>query len=266
MYRFLVYALVLGTAIGCKTRAPEATSNPAGDSVGIRAAADAFLAYEHEVGFHLPQAAQQARIDAARTACSEERYGPCSVLELTSGIGHGASAMLKLRAAPNAIDPLIALAGEGARLVRRQTRAEDLAEQVAQTAEQSAATAAELAQLREFVTRKDLSAADLIALSQRIAQLEAQARSLAQDAAQQRRRIETNLLTLHWHDPRHRSDDRSWSDAWNNLTDSFRSGVDDALGYLGYFIPLLVIAFPMALLWRWAWRRATGRREHDAPR
>ena len=39
------------------------------------------------------------------------------------------------------------------------------------------------------------------------------------------------------------------------------TGVTEALAMVGYGLPFLVIAFPLALLWRALWRWATRRRD-----
>jgi hypothetical protein len=32
------------------------------------------------------------------------------------------------------------------------------------------------------------------------------------------------------------------------------------VGLLGYGVPFLVLAFPLALFWRWGWRKATRKK------
>ena len=59
----------------------------------------------------------------------------------------------------------------------------------------------ELARLQEFQQRRDLAVADMIALSQRMAEAEAQLQAAEQQGAQHRRRIDTQLLTLHFQPP-----------------------------------------------------------------
>jgi hypothetical protein len=49
-------------------------------------------------------------------------------------------------------------------------------------------------------------------------------------------------------------------DALRNLWDSFNEGVADAIEYVGYLLPFLVLGFPLTLFLRWLWRRATSAR------
>jgi len=76
-------------------------------------------------------------------------------------------------------------------------------------------------------------------------------------AAQQRRRIETNLLTLELRVDGDESHFRRIGDAFTGLGDSFADGLAQALEMIGYGVPLLILAFIAALLWRWVWRKAT---------
>ncbi|MBF3217682.1 hypothetical protein HKT45_41070, partial [Pseudomonas aeruginosa] len=76
------------------------------------------------------------------------------------------------------------------------TRAEDLAQAVADTRQQRERLQREYQTLQQYQGRKDMSVGDLLALAKEIAAVEAQLADNAQAGAQQQRRIATNLLTL----------------------------------------------------------------------
>ncbi len=156
----------------------------------------AFLAYEHDVRVELGGKELAGRLAEARQACEEQRLGTCEVLEVDQTGGRSPSARLTVRIVPEGVEPLIAVAGRDARIGSRNTRAEDLAEAVRDNAQLQARLEGEQARLQEFQQRRDLSVADMIALSQQMAQVEAQLQGAAQVAAQQRRRIDTQRLTL----------------------------------------------------------------------
>ena len=131
---------------------------------------------------------------ASRDACNSERFGQRDVLaiEQRGGIGHYAE--LTVRIVPTAE------AGrgpaQGGTLESRQTRAEDLAQAVADTRQQRERLQREYQTLQQYQGRKDMSVGDLLALAKEIAAVEAQLADNAQAGAQQQRRIATNLLTL----------------------------------------------------------------------
>ncbi len=220
----------------------------------------AMLAYAHEVGFEVAPDSMAARIAAVQSACNEERFGACSVLGIEQNTGDQPRSSIQVRAAPAGIEPLIALAADGSDIAERKTSAEDLADAVADVAAQRDLLRRERETLLGYTERKDLSVADLISLSQRLAEVESGLHELGQEAANQRRRIETNRLKIELRSnvEYNARSDHSLGDAWNSFIDSLVEGVFDTAQYAGYLLPLLMLIFPLALGWRWAWRRLTG--------
>ena len=94
----------------------------------------AFLAYEHDVQVQLEAAKIAPRIQQIAQACQSAKFGDCAVLQVDQRSGEQPSGEVKVRIAPKGAEPLIAMAGEGGKLQSRNTRAEDLAQAVADTA------------------------------------------------------------------------------------------------------------------------------------
>lgn len=173
--------------------APETAE--AADDVG------AMLAYEHSAGIAIDADAIPERLQSVREACTSRKFGACVVLNVQQSGGDHPSAMLAMRIAPAGVEPMIALASNGARLGSRSTHAEDLAVVVRDNQQMQERLRKELARLQEFQQRRDLAVADMIALSQRMAEAEAQLQAAEQEGAQHQRRIDTQLLTLHFTPP-----------------------------------------------------------------
>lgn len=253
----LLAVLALG---GCqKKAAPEPTS--AATLSGETARPGSYLAYEHIVGVELAAGVVAARADAVRSACTEQRFGACSVLGLDEQSGERPRVQLVMRLAPDVVESTVALAAEGGGTSSRQLKAEDLAEVVADTQRQRVALLAQGARLQEFAARKDLSAADLIALAAGSADIETRLQAIERAAADQQRRVETNLLTLNFStsvDSEGRG--ARLAAAFGDFGDGLVDGVGEVLELLGFGIPFLLVAFPLALGWRWAWRKAVGTR------
>ena len=174
--------------------APEAAKDAA-EEVG------AMLAYEHNAGIAIDADAIPARLQATRDACASRTFGACVVLNVQQSGGDHPDAMLSMRIVPAGVEPMIALASDGARLGSRSTHAEDLAVVVRDNQHVQDRLRRELARLQEFQRRRDLAVADMIALSQRMAEAEAQLQAAEQEGAQHRRRIDTQLLTLSFQPP-----------------------------------------------------------------
>src|SRR5690606_23596364 len=108
------------------------------------------------------------RLLAVQAACRDARFGSCTLLESTRSAGDPPHARAVLRMAAEAVEPMIALAGEGGEAGERSTHAEDLATVVRDNTIEQARLEREMARLRMFETRPDLSVADMIALSTRL--------------------------------------------------------------------------------------------------
>lgn len=191
----LAAGVLLAALYGCSAEHAESVSGNAGFQ-GETGKPGTALAYEHRVGIRLSAARIDAQLAASRDACNSERFGQCDVLaiEQRGGIGHYAE--LTVRIVPDGVEKLVAAAAQGGTLESRQTRAEDLAQAVADTRQQRERLQREYQTLQQYQGRKDMSVGDLLALAKEIAAVEAQLADNAQAGAQQQRRIATNLLTL----------------------------------------------------------------------
>ncbi len=257
----LVAMFVAGGLVACKKKV---VADPAGIAgiAGEAAKAGSSLAYEHSVDIELEADSVTDRAADVRAACREQRGGACSLLSIDERAGERPRVRLVLRLAPDAVEPMVVLAAEGGRTGSRTLKAEDLADAVIDTNRQRETLLAQRERLREFGARKDLSASDLIALATRAAETKVGLQEVERAAADQQRRIETNLLTLdlsaRW-EPQGRV--ARVVSAFGDFADSFVDGVAEVLDWLAFGIPFLLVAFPLALGWRWAWRRVVrGRR------
>lgn len=249
-WMFAVLAVLL--LAGCSKKQEVAPATLTGEA----AKAGAKLAYEHSVGIELPKAQIAARIRAMREACESQRFGACNVLRIQQGEWRSS---LVVRAAPDAVEPLVGMAGQGGRFVSRETHAEDLADAVNDNQRRQAQLDVYAKRLDELASRKDLAVADLIALSHEQAQVQQQRESLQGEAATQQRRLDTNLLELDFHDADAGSRGHRLGELFSGLLDRLIDGVGDALSALAYGLPFLLLLLPLALAWRWAWRRITRR-------
>ncbi|SDW56348.1 protein of unknown function [Lysobacter enzymogenes] len=202
--RWLLLAALAVAALGCSSKhAPEAAASAADeaaapDAGGGSAKADlgVLLAYEHRVRVRLSGEQIAGRTKAVQDACSGGKFGACVVLGMNQSGGDAPSASLQVRIVPQGVEPLIALAGQGDQIAERGIQAEDLAVAVRDNTMRQDRLRREHARLLEFQERRDLKMADVLTLSERIAEIESQLQAAEQEAAQQQRRISTQLITF----------------------------------------------------------------------
>lgn len=214
------------------------------------------LAYEHSASIAIPAGAIPARLQAAREACTSGRFGACVVLEVQQSGGDHPRARLAMRLAPAGVEPMIAFASDGARLGSRSTRAEDLAVVVRDNQQVQERLRKELARLQEFQQRRDLAVADMIALSQRMAEAEAQLQAAEQAGAQHRRRIDTQLLTLEFAPPAGQEGRNEIAQAVRDFGGLLSTGTAWTIRAAAFLIPLLLaLALLLAVVRRLRRRR-----------
>lgn len=244
-------------ASGCSEK--HVTEAPGSSISGEQGKPGTSLAYEHEISIVLPGEHLAARMEATRAACLDQRFGACILLGFDQDGGDTPNGSLRFRVLPAAVEPLTALAGEGGRFGSRQTRAEDLAAAVADTASQLDRLRLQRDKLLQLHARSDLSVADLLAITRELSSVEAALQGHERSAADQTRRLETNLLTLNFSSRDEASRFARLGEAFTDSADGVVDGIVNAIEVLAYGLPLLLLAFPVALLWRFFWRRVTRR-------
>src|SRR5215470_3894372 len=78
-----IAAVLAVAACSNASKAPNGAPSVQGES----SKPGAFLAYEHTVGISMPAEAISGRITAVRSACTEARFGACSVLRIEEATG-----------------------------------------------------------------------------------------------------------------------------------------------------------------------------------
>lgn len=216
---------------------------------------NAWLAYEHTVTVALPAARLAEAMADARSACTGQRFGSCSLLEFEQSTGDYASGKLVVRLQPDAIEPFLGLVDEAGQIDSISTRAEDLAQAAEDLEQRKQELLSQLGFLDQLQARSDLSAADLMALVAQRARITTELDALAQSGRNLARRTETNLLTV-----RYSASSGSLGEiasALRNTGRSFGDGFAEAIEAIAYGAPFLILGFPLLLLWRWAWRKTT---------
>jgi len=220
----------------------------------------AFLAYEHDIRIQLDAKRISERVKAVSEACQSNRFGDCAVLQVGEEGGETRSGSIRVRIAPKGVEPIIALAGEGGDVASRNTHAEDLAQQVADTALTQTRLQKEHAQLQAYQQRSDMKVADLLAVSQRMAEIEAGLEQANKEAAQQRRRIDTQLVSLHFEGPAGQRSRSEIGKAVSEFGSIFTTSIAFVIRAVAALLPVGVVAWAVGAVGVALWRRRKRRK------
>ena len=222
------------------------------------------LAYEHAAEMEVADGAAVAvAAERMAAACREQRFGDCALLGFEQSGGEWPSASVRMRLAPDGVASTLQLATEaGGTVMRRTTKAEDLAGALADLRRERESLEAQRTRLESAVAGRNTSASDAIALAAELGRIDARLAELDAGEHAQQRRIDTNLLSV---EIRAKAAPPSALSAFDGLGGAvvaeFADGIAEALTGLAYLLPLaLVLMLPalgLALLWRRLWRRAT---------
>jgi hypothetical protein len=260
MTRFVLVFSGLLLVAGCTKSSVEGPGGIRGET----GSAGSSLAYEHTVTITLSASQIPVRMSSVREACVSASFAECSLLRFEETAGDRPSGTLVIRLAPEGVEPIVALAAEDGVIGSHVTRAEDLAEPVADMGRRRERLESQRSILHEFQRRTNLSVADMLSIARELSSLESQLAEIERGEAALGRRVETNLLTLRYATV---AEHGGWSrirTAIGESVESFVSGSIEAIELAAFGLPFVLLAFPVALLWRWLWRRATGRRRSDA--
>lgn len=209
------------------------------------------IAYEHTVEVQVPGSEIPRRIDTVQSACFAQKFGDCAVLNVEQRGGDFPRGSITVRIAPKGVEPLLGAAAEGAEVTSRTLSAEDLAEAVTDNALRRSRLEKERARLLEFQDKPDIELEDMLRLSKRLSEVEAQLDVAQQEHAQQRRRIDTNRLTIEFETPRAETGRSDIGEAFRDFGRVFGASVAFVIRAVAAAVPvLLVLAVLIALVVR----------------
>jgi len=193
-------------AVASKAAAPAAAALARGDGSGASAEEmkgvanhnGSQLAYAHDVRVRLAADHLAGNLGKVRDACNSQAFGACDVLGEQLSAGDIPSGELQMRAAPEAVAGLVKMAADGGSIAQRNTQAEDLAMAVRDNGLLRKRLELQHAKLTEILAAGHGNMDQLMEMTERLAEIEAQLGAADQEAAQQQRRIATNLLSLHF--------------------------------------------------------------------
>jgi hypothetical protein len=224
------------------------------------------LAYEHSTSIETSREALPTRLREIEAACNADRASSCTVLNVSLQSNQDyPNGNIQMRLAPGGVEQIIALAAKDGEVTSRNTRAEDLAEPVADTERQIALLTLHRDRLTEFMKSKDIKIEQLITVSKELATAQSQLDALGTQRANLRRRIDTDLLTIGLSLPRqdYISDQTPVKSALRSFGSDFRAAVAMVISFFAVLLPWLVVILPgmflLRLFWQWIGRKLARR-------
>jgi hypothetical protein len=262
--RFQYLRLICVAAVLAVAACSNASKAPTGSPIvqGESSKPGAFLAYEHAVNISMPAETISGRLTAVRMACTEARFGACSVLRIEEATGEYRGDTLVVRLVPEGVEPMVKFAADSGVVGSRSTKSEDRAEVITDLARKTDLLTKQREKLSEYEARRDLPLTDRLALVRELTSIEQQLDEFASASKNENRRIETNLLTLNFRGNKVASRWSKISTSFSGFFDQFLDGASEVIDVVAYGLPFVLLAFPLALLWRWLWRRVTSKKQH----
>ena len=258
--RHLILTAAMLSLAGCSSQEATRTSADSASVEATSAPEGTFLAYEHNVRISMAGRDIPTRVNAVQASCFAQKFGDCAVLNVQQQGGESASGTVTVRIAPKGVEPLVAQAGSGGEISSRNLKAEDLAESVRDNALQRSRLEKEHERLLQFEGRPDLEIADMLTLSKQLAEIEAALDGTQREAAQQRHRIDTNLLTIEFQPT---GTEAGRSDIGQALRDSgqiIATSTAWLIRAFAFLIPLLIVLGGAFAVRRWRARAKSAER------
>ena len=223
-----------------------------------RAPAGTSIAYEHSVEVRVPGNEIPQRIDAVQSACFSQKFGDCAVLNVEQRGGDFPRGSITVRIDPKGVEPLLGAASEGGDVISRTLRADDLEEAVTDNQLRRSRLEKERARLLEFQDKPDIKLEDMLKLSKRLSEVEAALDIAQQQHAQQRRRIDTNRLTIEFETTRTEAGRSDIGDAFRDSGRVFAASIAFMIRALAAAVPVVLLLGLVVLLVRRLRRRSRG--------
>jgi hypothetical protein len=166
------------------------------------------------------------------------------------------SGSIRMRMRPAAVTPIIGIASKGGAVAMRTSHAEDLAEPVADTARRLSMLATQRDKLEGFLKNRELKIDQVITLSKELSSVQADIDSASTQAANLRRRIDTELLTIEFHLPPQAfgAEQTPVRDALRLFGSNFAEGVGMVVTIVAVLLPWTILAVLVGVLGRVLWR------------
>lgn len=223
--------------------------------VGAESKHSEYLAYRHNVEIAVAESALEGAHASILERCRSDESLQCTMLFSDISRSEYPSAVIRLRVAPAAVGPLVALAGQAGTIIRNSTSVEDLAAPIHDSQGNIAKLKSYLQDLERLREKSKDDVGALIELTREIAGATAQLEAALGEEAKLRERVDLQLLNLNFSVDGQASFSSPIRRALGDFAEDLSEGIAQTISGVAYLLPWLVVFIPLFLLLRLLWRK-----------
>jgi hypothetical protein len=213
------------------------------------------LSREHSAEIDVPEADLPSSFRRVTDRCTADSAQHCVILQSDLSSGQYPSGLVKLRIDPAGVEDLVSFASSFGKLQRRSTKAEDLADAIADTHARIEMLTAYRKQLLDLQAKAATNVDAAIKIAAELSTVQTNLERASGDAAFATKRTTTDLLSLDFVVSAHRIFWTPIREAGGDFLQNLASGISQAITAVAYIVPWLFVIVPGLYLLRFLWRR-----------
>jgi Domain of unknown function (DUF4349) len=213
------------------------------------------LSREHSAEIDVPESDLTASFRRVTDRCTADSEHHCVILQSDLSSGQYPSALVKLRIDPTGVDDLVSFASSFGKLQRRSTKAEDLADAIADTHARIEMLTAYRKQLLDLQGKAATNVEAAIKIAGELSTVQTDLERASGEAGYQVKRTTTDLLSIDFVVSAHKAFWRPIHEAAGDFLQNLASGISQAITAVAYILPWLFVIVPGLYLLRFLWRR-----------
>ncbi len=234
--------------------APYGAGDPNAFSVITAQDRGPYMAYTHSLVVDLDENLIDGSYQAVVEACSSSENFSCEILNSSLNQGQYRTAYITMRVEPTGVVPIVTVASKHGTITNRQTNAEDLEDTIVDLDIRISMLTTTRGKLIELEERESNDIDSLIKITTELTKIQSELEKLTGQSAYQRRRVETDVLSIQFVAQQSRS---FWKPISVSLLDfgyTLSDGMGDTISAIAYLLPwsilILVVAYMLRILWR----------------
>jgi hypothetical protein len=213
------------------------------------------LSREHSAEIDVPESDLTSSFRHVMDRCAADSEHHCVILQSDLSSGQYPSGLVKLRMDPAGVEDMISFATGFGKLQRRSTKAEDLADAIADTHARIEMLTAYRKQLLDLQGKAATNVEAAIKIAAELSTVQTDLERASGEAAYQVKRTTTDLLSIDFVVSAHKAFWRPIHEAAGDFAQNLASGISQAITAVAYIVPWLFVIIPGLYLLRFLWRR-----------
>ncbi len=252
-----VVLLGMTVLFGCsRTSASHAFMAPPSAAPKESAASESgTLSREHSIVVDVPQTELDTSFRRVAGRCTADSVHHCTILQSDLSSGQSPSGLIKLRIDPSAVEDLIGFASGLGKLEHRSTTVDDLADAIQDTQSRIDMLTNYRKQLLALQAKAGTNVEAAIKVASELSTVQSNLERAAGQAANQAKRVTTDILTINFAVAEQRAFWRPARAAVQDFLGNLSNGISQAITAVAYIVPWLFVILPGLYLLRFLWRR-----------